>query len=214
MNTSDFFYIDDFFSDPYSVRQDALNLQFFPREVYGETQQDGSIIAPTFPQLRTLNMFYDEVGQKLNNMFDTINYCLDQRFNYCFNVVNDDTPDNWIHIDALKYKADFLDVKEDKPFLKNAWAGLVYLTPEPLEFSGTVLYHNKKLNTHIVDPEKKWDVNSKNPDEWSVHHTFENKFNRAVFYKANIFHNIEKTFGSTLEESRLTYNMWFTGLYK
>ena len=55
MNTNEFFYVDDFFSDPYSVRQDALNLQFFPREVYGETQQDGTIIAPTFPQLRTLN---------------------------------------------------------------------------------------------------------------------------------------------------------------
>jgi len=63
---------------------------------------------------------------------------------------------------------------------RDLYAGVIYLNKSPLENSGTIVYINNKPNI------------------------IENKFNRLVFYKANLLHSAQKGFGNTIEDSRLT----------
>ncbi len=64
------------------------------------------------------------------------------------------------------------------------FAGVIYLNPEPLSNSGTIL----KIEDREV--------------------VLENKFNRLSFYKSNILHRPENVFGNTGESSRLTLTLF------
>jgi hypothetical protein len=66
------------------------------------------------------------------------------------------------------------------------WAGVIYLTPNPKENSGTTL-HN---------------------DDGEIIHNIENKYNRLIFYRGNILHGVLDTFGDNLENSRLTITIF------
>jgi hypothetical protein len=66
------------------------------------------------------------------------------------------------------------------------WAGVIYLTPNPKENSGTTL-HN---------------------DNGEIIHNIENKYNRLIFYRGNILHGVLDTFGDNLENSRLTITIF------
>lgn len=66
------------------------------------------------------------------------------------------------------------------------WAGVIYLTPNPTKNSGTTL-HN---------------------DNGDLMHTIDNIFNRFVFYRGNILHGVQDTFGSSIENARFTVTIF------
>lgn len=66
------------------------------------------------------------------------------------------------------------------------WAGVIYLTPNPNDNSGTTL-HN---------------------EDGEMVHNIENKYNRFIFYRGNILHGVLDTFGNDIEDSRLTITIF------
>ncbi len=66
------------------------------------------------------------------------------------------------------------------------YAGVIYLTPNPAPDSGTVFYD----------------------DDYKVVHTVENVYNRFVFYPSRILHAVNKPFGETIENGRLTFTIF------
>lgn len=68
-------------------------------------------------------------------------------------------------------------------------AGVVYLTQNPQDNSGTVIIENG--NEHQVD----------------------NKFNRCVLYNSNLFHAPLNGFGKTVEDARLTLTIFFNEIH-
>lgn len=79
--------------------------------------------------------------------------------------------------------------KEIKNFNKNRlhkddseWAGIVYLSPNPQENSGTSLCN----------------------DDGSIIENIQNLYNRFVFYRGDMLHGVENTFGNNISNGRLT----------
>lgn len=69
------------------------------------------------------------------------------------------------------------------------FAGIVYLNKETPPNGGTIL----KINDENV--------------------FIKNKFNRLVFYKANILHTVENTFGNDINNSRMTLNFFVNKMF-
>jgi hypothetical protein len=66
------------------------------------------------------------------------------------------------------------------------WAGVIYLTEVPNTNSGTTL-HN---------------------DDGDLIYTIDNIFNRFVFYRGNILHGVQDTFGDNINNSRMTITIF------
>jgi len=66
------------------------------------------------------------------------------------------------------------------------WAGVIYLTENPNKNSGTTLHNDKGDLTHTID----------------------NVFNRFVFYKGDILHGVEDTFGDNINNGRMTITIF------
>lgn len=129
--------IDDFYSNPYEVRNFAL-------------QQDFNV-AGNYPGLRTRSFLNDSTKEGLSNILysssGNVRNWHDDQYTGCFQLCykNDKT---WVHTDSF-----------------NTWSGIVYLTPDaPLE-AGTAIYRHKRTGhrTDLGDAYEprdysKWDV--------------------------------------------------------
>lgn len=83
--------------------------------------------------------------------------------------------------------------KEIKNFDRNRlhkdatnWAGVIYLSPNPKENSGTTLHS----------------------DSGELIHNVENVYNRFVFYKGDTLHGVLDTFGDTIDNARFTITIF------
>lgn len=120
------------------------------------------------------------------NMMETLsNGC----FQYC-----DENSEMWIHTDH-----------------ENTYAAVVYLTPNPLEGSGTGFFKNKKTgeeyqyDSNFVMPKKE----CTKFDNWELVDYVENVYNRCVIFNAKRFHSATKYFGTIPEDSRLFQVFFF-----
>jgi len=66
------------------------------------------------------------------------------------------------------------------------WAGVIYLYPTPPKNSGTTLHLDNGEMTHKI----------------------ENQYNRFVFYRGDILHGVEDTFGNDINNGRLTITIF------
>lgn len=66
------------------------------------------------------------------------------------------------------------------------WAGVIYLTPSPKQKSGTIIFDEN--------------------DENFI--TIENIYNRLILYKGNLLHGVEDTFGTDIENGRMTLTIF------
>lgn len=66
------------------------------------------------------------------------------------------------------------------------WAGVIYLSPNPIPNSGTTLHD----------------------DDGKLLFNIENKYNRLILYKGDILHGVLDTFGDNIENSRLTITLF------
>lgn len=101
----------------------------------------------------------------------------------------------------------------------NHWAGVVYLTPDAPVTGGTGIFRHKPTGHYSVPRlsdgsrnETLMDlINSDAQDytKWDLVDVVGNKYNRAVFYKGDLFHASLDYFGKSLHNARLFQTFFF-----
>ena len=197
--------IDDFFEDPYSVRNSGISHLI---DFHGDSITGNKIIndhIDTHPGFRTKN-FVDidpdldnYIGDKVseiigNNVFIGPIFYLTSSIHECGLIHND----------------------------PSQIAGVIYLNENPPENSGTVLYdltqdHSLERSQYLTDGYKsasttqdlseieKFNIFKKECNEihYSADCVVQNKFNRLILYNGRRWHGAHNYFGSTIFDSRL-----------
>lgn len=177
------FVVDNFYEDPYMVRDFALNTPFVEeKEWYKGHRSQHSFLTPQIKRA-----FEDIVGFKITNWSEVHSQC--GRFQYC-------TPQ-----DALVYHYD-----------DQTWAGMVYLTPDAPVDTGTSLFQHKRTKLrHADDPgaDQCFKGGFYDSTQFELVDTVGNIFNRLVLFDARCFHAANKYFGQTKEDARLFHLFFF-----
>ena len=179
--------IDDFYENPYQVRDYATSLSFSLND------------KKAFPGLRTN---YSYSNEKILNIFKQI---LSPYYSYVifnpktatcmfqYTTIHDTS---WIHKDnyckETKYDSNNFDY----------FSAICYLSPNPPVESGTTLYKDENENRSINALHNE----QKNVDEHKFVRTdyICNKFNRIVLFDGSIYHTAETYFGENKYDARLT----------
>ena len=166
---------DDFFSDPQKIVALAKQQQYY---------------APTKE--------FNWVGMRsplLNNMLneEDMRLICDPISKHLFHSALDGNTKYSFQYDVEMY-FHYLDenIKHTPKFFHkdtNLMAGVIYLTENPKDNSGTVVIENK--NEHRIN----------------------NKFNRCVIYNSNFSHAALNGFGKTVEDARLTLTLFFNEIH-
>ena len=189
--------IDNFFETPDQVRGWALKQKFY--------KHDGN-----YQGLRTdLFSQIDPILQQvmINKMLQYSHYRYIDQLYASFQLIDDSWGDGWIHNDSKDLNI----------------AGIVYLTPNPPDDSGTIIYddpHSNMILELTEDTQKafKTEVNELDVDKrkqlesYRIKHNaqfkssqvIENRYNRCVIFDCKSWHGAGKYFGNTPQTSRLT----------
>ena len=186
----DLIICDNFYSNVDEVRSYALNQDF---------NVDGN-----YPGPRTKSFLNDNISEWITKIvgaeMDTETLGDDT---YCgayqYTTAKDRT---WIHADGW-----------------NQWAGVVYLTPDAPASGGTGIYRHKPTGAYkmprLADGSRNDTlaelINNDGQDytKWELIDQVGNKYNRAVFYKGDLFHASMDYFGRDLQDGRLFQTFFF-----
>ena len=189
-----FYVVDDFYEDPYAVRDYAL------QQVYYENQ--GAV------GLRTLEQFlFDGVKERFEQImqrsipdhtesgYGWYDKGINGRFQSCKAGVT-----SVFHMDA------------------QSWAGVIYLTPDAPPQSGTSFYRHKVSKIRHND-EINWDAGEGirvfnqhtfiDPTPYERVDTVGNVFNRLVIFDGKLLHSGHDYFGWDIASSRLFQIFFF-----
>jgi hypothetical protein len=89
----------------------------------------------------------------------------------------------YFHYTLSENNLDINNIHRDYGF---DYAGVLYLTPNPNKDSGTAFYDDQGKEIYYL----------------------ENIYNRLVFYPANEWHSLKKSFGDTIYNGRLTFTIF------
>lgn len=186
--------IDNFFKNPDEIRKIALSAD------YGVT---GNHPGFRSEQLQLLNLdLASLISKKIFSLFfnlekDVVEYDIPMSFQY----TTKDFDHGWVHLDSGHY-----------------CAGVIYLTPDPPENTGTIFYepinscedynelqktktnfYTKRIKSQDYDK-----IRAANNANFKKNIVIENVYNRALIYPANYAHSENCFFGETKENARLT----------
>lgn len=196
--------VDNFFEDADKVRNYALSLDYnYPKGYYPGFR--------TEQLLRVNRNFYEYLKSKiLMCFFNPYKDMLDVELECQFQYIPSYFEHGWIH--------------QDIDFNRRNLAGVIYLSPDPPENTGTGFY--KKINDpdyQIINHRNNFYKNNfvTNAEEYRNHRENHNQnfktiqdvynlYNRAAIYDTNIFHKENGFFGSSKEDSRLTLVFFMT----
>jgi len=186
----DLIICDNFYSNVDEVRAYALQQDF---------NVDGN-----YPGHRTKSFLNDNIAEWISKIvgaeMDTETLGDDT---YCgayqYTTAKDRT---WIHADGW-----------------NHWAGVVYLTPDAPASGGTGIFRHKPTGSYsmprLADGSRNETlaelINNDGQDytKWELIDQVGNKYNRAVFYKGDLFHASMDYFGRDLQDGRLFQTFFF-----
>jgi hypothetical protein len=172
-----------FMTDPYAVREFALQQEFDPNlDYYKGSRTKEQYIVPG-----TKEAFEKIIGKKITNWTETHGMC--GRFQYC--TAEDD----------LVYHCD-----------GQTLAGMVYLTPDAPFSCGTSLYAHKKTglrNENDFEDTNVFEGGFYDKSKFELVDTAGNVFNRLVLFDAKCIHSANEYFGTTKENSRLFHLFFF-----
>jgi hypothetical protein len=187
--------IDDFYIDPYQVREFALSQEFDVRGNY--------------PGQRTISFANDSILEIIQN---AISYAggkvMDWNISEYTGAFQYTTSwdRSWIHADQT-----------------TSWAGVLYLTPNAPLSAGTGLFKHKETGLFAAprNPDGGYDVellNKINVDaqdmtKWELVDRVANKFNRLVLYRGDLFHMSLDYFGQNKYDGRLFQTFFFNSEY-
>ncbi len=215
--------VDDFYAHPQSVRELALAMryvQYSPpvAEIAGEEiVRERALQHPKWLWLATAVVTYlgkrvatPFHGQRYNpewllrRLSDTIEENIDSTtwqtggdyWNGAFHLI-DKGWENGTGVIHHHYKP--FDIEG------RGWSGLIYLSENPPERSGTSVWRNRESKSCIAPYGKNFDWNVSNFD---LAYLVENRFNRLVLFRENVLHRAERGFG-TGRDARLTQTFFF-----
>lgn len=183
----DIIVIDNFYSDPVSVRQTALTCEYNEKKhddffKFGNAPWPGRMSKTSYSP-KNLDLHISKLLNKPLRQYMGLN---SGKFRYSLH--NDDVS-NAVHMDNCAY------------------AGVLYLSNNVNDMPGTIFYTNKKTNldqgnTSIFE---KLILNGECDDEnfWYKNFVSYIIFNRLIIYPGNKFHGIGPMFGTDIESSRL-----------
>lgn len=176
------FVVDDFYTDPYAVREYALQQEFVAdlRYYKGKRTQEKFFVPGT------RKVFESIIGQPIT-VWD------DYGMNGVFQTCNAE--------DALVYHTDL-----------QQWAGMVYLTPDAPFQCGTSMYAHKQTKArHVSHPgiESAFDGGYYDKTKFELVDVVGNVFNRLVIFNGKCIHAASEYFGKELEDSRLFHMFFF-----
>lgn len=169
---------DNFFGDPDRVREHALKQNYLSSDFAGPDIN--------YPGKRSLwlsaidNYLFIYLTQKIYKIlgFDPNTSSYTEAF---YQWCSKDDGNSWVHWDNLPWNPTHV--------------GVVYLTPDPPDNSGTILYH-KPDN---FDP----DTMLPGKYNFEVKQKLDNKYNRIVIYDPKELHKSDTYFGTDINDSRL-----------
>lgn len=179
--------VDNFYSDPFAIRDYALTLQYNLNPGHrGRRTADQYIIEGT------KEAFEKIMNVRITNWTETHTEC--GKFQHCTCE------------DALVYHSDY-----------QKWAATVYLTPDaPYECGTSLLAHKKTGVRHVIDPRIRDVWNDVAPTgnfcdgtKWESIDVIANVFNRLVIWDAHCPHAASKYFGFDKNDSRLFHMFFF-----
>jgi tetratricopeptide (TPR) repeat protein/predicted O-methyltransferase YrrM len=176
--------VDDFYADPHTVREFALQQEFEANlNYYKGSRSNEQHIVPG-----TKEAFEKIMGRKIENWAETHGMC--GRFQYC-------TAE-----DSLVYHCD-----------SQTFAGMVYLTPDAPFSCGTSLYAHKGTRLRNENDFAETDVFGEtgfyDKSKFELVDTAGNVFNRLVIFDAKCIHSASEYFGQTKQNSRLFHLFFF-----
>jgi hypothetical protein len=178
------FIVDDFYSDPYAVRQYALGQDYEPNLNYYKGSR--SIHQFDFPGIK--ESFEEILGFKITNWTDKYDTC--SKFQFC-------TAE-----DSLVYHCDL-----------QTWAGVIYLTPDAPFSSGTSLFahrDSKLRNARDFNGRNIFnETGFYDRTKFELVDTIGNVFNRLVLFDGKSIHAANEYFGNSKENSRLFQIFFF-----
>jgi glycosyltransferase involved in cell wall biosynthesis len=175
--------VDDFYENPYDVREFALQQEFEENlDYYKGSRSRNQYVIPG-----TKEAFEKIIGRKIVNWTETHGMC--GRFQYC-------TAE-----DSLVYHCD-----------GQTLAGMVYLTPDAPFSCGTSLFAHKRTrlrNENDFGNENPFEGGFYDRTKFELVDTAGNVFNRLVIFDAKCIHSANEYFGTDLTNSRLFHLFFF-----
>ena len=174
--------VDNFYSDPYAVRDYALKQEFKPEIEYFK----GSRSLDQYFVPGTKEAFERIMGIKIRE-WESHGMC--GRFQYCTAQ------------DSLVYHND-----------GQTWAAMIYLNPDAPYCTGTSLFASKNGARRTTDTNFSDDVYAGgfyDETKFELVDSIGNVFNRLFIFDAQNIHAASKYFGQTKEDSRLFHIFFF-----
>ena len=186
--------IDDFYNNPYDVREFALKQEF-------------SVVG-NYPGFRTVShtnpSIYSTIQEAVKNAGGQITSFSTDSHNGSYQYALS-TDKSWIHAD------------------EQTWAGICFLTPDAPLSGGTGLYRHKATGLECrprrsdgsIDEELLSTIyrDSQDMDKWELTDRLANKFNRLILYRGDYFHMSLDYFGTDLSNGRLFQTFFFDTEY-
>ena len=166
--------VDDFYTDPDSVRSFALQQEFG--------------VQGNFPGLRTASFLTPDVQETIQsvilNVAGEVNDWnsadgLTGRFELATAANR-----SWIHTDHF-----------------NTWAGVLYLTPDPPHTAGTGLFRHRATGATMSHQLPEYE--NQDMTKWDLVDNIGNKYNRLAMYRSDLFHTSLDYFCHDLHTGRL-----------
>jgi hypothetical protein len=166
--------VDDFYSNPDSVRNFALQQEF---KVQGN-----------FPGLRTATFLTSDVKETVQSVLwnvagEITNWNESDGLTGSFELATSANR-SWIHTDHF-----------------NTWAGVLYLTPDAPLSGGTGLFRHRATGATMSHQLAEYE--SQDMTKWDLVDRIANRYNRLAMYRSDLFHTSLDYFGHDLHTGRL-----------
>ena len=176
--------VDNFYKDPYAIREFALNQEFEENiDYYKGNRTKKQYIIPG-----TKESFEKIIGKKITKWTETHGMC--GRFQYCTAQ------------DNLVYHCD-----------GQTLAGMIYLTPDAPYSCGTSLFAHKRTGLRNENDFEDVNVFEEtgfyDRSKFDLVDTAGNVFNRLVIFDAKCIHSANEYFGTDITNSRLFHLFFF-----
>ena len=179
--------IDNFYEDPLSIRNFALQQSFEKHNYHPGYRTD------SFVDLKLKGIIQSVLPQNLGRI---VKFGGNGNCTFQYNVSSDIS---WIHSDSA-----------------HNWAGVVFLTPSAPVSAGTSFYKfYDGSHTSINGKNNIGEVmnNRMDYDKWELVSKIGNVFNRLILYDSKQYHISSEYFGDNINNCRLIQLFFFTTLY-
>ena len=175
--------IDGFYENPEQIRKQALEMNYSVSGNYPGTRTE------SLPGGDVREFLESVMGIKIDEMKWNIG-----EYTGAYQYVIEGAK-TWIHSDH-----------------HNDWSCVVYLSPDPIDNSGTSFYKHKEtgsISYHDTEAGEEIEKYGFNDDAWVKTDVVANRFNRAILFRGDLWHKADEYFGNDLKSGRLFQTFFF-----